>query len=321
VVHSPLLALVLASTISALMNKFSRGPYVCTIALLLCACASHQTPTTTSAPTGASANAPISGANAGNGDNSNVNAKLTAVLAGPQRTPDERARDVYRHPRETLEFFGIQPGMHVVELSAGRGWYTAVLAPLLGEKGALTVTAADPNGPADSEGTKNAKVLAERIGADQGTFGNVLLRVVDWNLPNASLGPDASADMVLTFRNWHGWIRDGVLTTVLEATRRVLKSGGVFGVVEHRGKPDGSVDPKVIGETGYVPESLVIRVAEAAGFKLVAKSEINANPNDAKDYPKGVWTLPPTLRQGDLDREKYLRIGESDRMTLRFVKL
>jgi predicted methyltransferase len=271
-------------------------------------------------PNGVGAGVTASGGNTGTDANGDVSAKLTAVLAGPQRTPDERARDVYRHPRETLEFFGIQPGMHVVELAAGRGWYTAVLAPLLGEKGALTVTVADPNGPADSEGTKNAKALADRISADQGTYGNVLLRVVDWNLTNASLGPDASADMVLTFRNWHGWVHDGVVTTVLEATRRVLKSGGVFGVVEHRGKPDGSVDPKVIGETGYVPESMVIRVAEAAGFKLAAKSEINANPNDTKDYPKGVWSLPPTLRLGDVDREKYLRIGESDRMTLRFVK-
>jgi predicted methyltransferase len=182
------------------------------------------------------------------------------------------------------------------------------------------VTIADPSGPPDSEGTKNTKALGERISSDQASFGNVLLRVVDWNLTNASLGADASADMVLTFRNWHGWVRDGVVDTVLAATQRVLKSGGIFGVVEHRAKPDGSIDPKTIGDGGYVPESMVVRAAESAGFKLAAKSEINANPNDTKDYPKGVWTLPPTLRLGDVDREKYLRIGESDRMTLRFVK-
>jgi predicted methyltransferase len=281
------------------------------------ACASQQTTASTPTPgNGAAASTTNTTPNTA----SAIDAKLLAVLAGPQRTPEERARDIYRHPRETLEFFGIEENMHVVELSAGRGWYTAILAPLLGPKGSLTATVADPNGPADSEGAKNSKALAQRISSDQSTFGNVLLRVVDWNLTNVSLGPDGSADQVLTFRNWHGWVRDGVLDNVLAAAKRVLKPGGVLGVVEHRAAPDGSVDPKVIGSMGYVPETLVVRAAETAGFKLVGRSEVNANPNDTKDYPKGVWTLPPTYALADVDREKYSKIGESDRMTLKFVK-
>ena len=277
----------------------------------LVACASHQSSART--PAGPSDMAAAHGG-------SPIDAKLTSVLAGSQRTAEERARDVYRHPRETLEFFGVQEKMTVIELSAGRGWYTAVLAPLLGPSGALTVTAADPNGPADSEGTKNAKFLAERLGRDPATFGNVTIRTVDWSQKGVSLGPDSSADMVVTFRNWHGWVNAGVIDNVLSAALRVLKPGGVLGVEEHRAKPDGSGDPKVIGESGYVPESAVLRAAEAAGFRFVAKSEVNANPLDTKDYPKGVWTLPPTLRLGDVDREKYVRIGESDRMTLKFIK-
>jgi len=277
----------------------------------LMACAGNQTSSSTPA-------APSDATTARGG--SAIDARLTSVLAGPQRTAEERARDIYRHPRETLEFFGIQEKLTVVELSAGRGWYTAILAPLLGPSGALTVTAADPNGPADSEGTKNAKFLAERLGRDPATFGNVVIRTVDWSQRGASLGPDSSADMVVTFRNWHGWVNAGVLDNVLSAALRVLKPGGVLGVEEHRASANGSSDPKVIGETGYVPESTVIAAAEGAGFKFVAKSEVNANPKDTKDYPKGVWTLPPTLRLGDVEREKYVRIGESDRMTLKFIK-
>jgi predicted methyltransferase len=210
--------------------------------------------------------------------------------------------------------------MKVVELSAGKGWYTAVLAPLLSPNGALTVTGADPNGPSESEGTKNAKELAARLSGDPTSFSKVAVLVTDWKNPSTSLGPDGSADSVLTFRNLHGWISNGVADTVLGASFRVLKHGGIFGVEEHRAKPEGSADPKVIGETGYVPEGYVIKIAENAGFKLASKSEINSNPKDTKDYPKGVWTLPPTLKLGDVEREKYLAIGESDRMTLKFVK-
>lgn len=247
-------------------------------------------------------------------------AKLATVLTGAQRTAEERARDNYRHPRETLEFFGVRENMTVVELSASKGWYTAILGPLLNEKGKLLVTNADPNGPADSEGTKNAKQLIERISKDPSSFSKVSTIVTNWKKEAASLGPDGSADMVLTFRNLHGWIANGVADKVLAASFKVLKSGGILGVEEHRAKPDASSDPKVIGETGYVPEALVVQLAQKAGFKLAGASEINANPKDTKDYPKGVWTLPPTLELGDKDKDKYLAIGESDRMTLKFVK-
>jgi predicted methyltransferase len=249
-----------------------------------------------------------------------IDSKLTTVLAGTQRTEQERARDRYRHPRETLEFLGLADNMTVVELNAGQGWYTAILGPLLSSQGKLTTTGADPNGPPDSEGTKNARKFAERLSQDPTNFGKISTLVVDWKKSDASLGPDASADMVITFRNLHGWIRDGVFDNVLAACFRVLKSGGTFGIEEHRANANASTDPKVIGETGYVTEAYAIELVEKAGFKLTGKSEINANPKDTRDYPKGVWTLPPTLRLGDVDRDKYLAIGESDRMTLKFTK-
>ena len=247
-------------------------------------------------------------------------AKLATVLTGPQRTSEERARDVYRHPRETLEFFGVRENMTIVELSASKGWYTAILGPLVNGKGKLLVTSADPNGPADSEGTKNAKSLLERISKDQATFGNVSTIVTNWKKDEVSLGPDGSADMVLTFRNLHGYISNGIIDKVLAASFKVLKPGGILGVEEHRAKPDASTDPKAIGDTGYVPEALAVKLAEKAGFKLAGASEVNANPKDTKDYPKGVWTLPPTLELKDQDKDKYMAIGESDRMTLKFVK-
>lgn len=249
-----------------------------------------------------------------------TDAKLVQVIAGSQRPEAERARDVSRHPRETLEFFGIADNMKVVELSAGKGWYTAILGPFLNPNGELTATTADPNGPPDNEGTKNALEFATRLSNDRASFAKVTPLVVDWKNGDVKLGPDGSEDMVLTFRNLHGWVRDGLADKVMAASFRVLKSGGVLGIEEHRAKADGSTDPKVIGDSGYVPEALVIKLAEGAGFKLAGKSEINANPKDTKDYPKGVWTLPPTLRLGDADREKYVAIGESDRMTLKFVK-
>jgi predicted methyltransferase len=242
------------------------------------------------------------------------------VLAGPQRTEVERARDKYRHPRETLEFFGIRDDMSVIELSASTGWYTSILGPLLTERGKLTVTTADVNGPPEAESTQNAKKLAERFAKDAASFGKVQTRVVKWKEEGPSLGPDESADMVVTFRNLHGWISAGVMDKVFAASFRVLKHGGILGVTEHRAKADAPHDPKAIGDTGYTPEAYAILLAEKAGFKLAEKSEINANPKDTKDYPKGVWTLPPTFELGAVDREKYIAIGESDRMTLKFVK-
>jgi predicted methyltransferase len=249
-----------------------------------------------------------------------VDAKIRASLAGSQRTDAEKARDVYRHPRETLEFFGLRDDMNVVELNAGEGWYTSVLAPVLAEHGKLTVTTADPNGPADSEMTKYAQGLMARFAKDPAAFGKVSPLVVKWKGDAVSLGPDGSADMVLTFRNAHNWLGAGLFDKVLAATFKVLKPGGVLGITDHRANAGGPTDVKTIDDTGYVPEAFVIQQVEAAGFKLAGKSEINANPKDTKDYPKGVWTLPPTYELKDVDRAKYQAIGESDRMTLKFVR-
>jgi predicted methyltransferase len=249
-----------------------------------------------------------------------VDAKIRASLAGPQRLDAEKARDVSRHPRETLEFFGLRDEMNVVELNAGEGWYTAVLAPVLAEHGKLTVTTSDPNGSPDNESTQYAKKLYDRFAKDPATFGKVSPIVVKWKGDAVSLGPDGSADMVLTFRNAHNWLGAGLFDKVLAATFKVLKPGGVLGITDHRANAGGPTDAKTIDDTGYVPEAFVIQQVEAAGFKLAGKSEINANPKDTKDYPKGVWTLPPTYELKDVDRAKYQAIGESDRMTLRFVK-
>jgi predicted methyltransferase len=246
-----------------------------------------------------------------------TDAKLRAVIASSDRPQEEVARDKYRHPLETLEFFGVRDDMTLVELWPGNGWYTAILAPLLAEKGKLVVTNGDPNGPAADHGTQMAKQYAARLTAKPDDFAKVEVHVIH---PPAdlSLGPDGSADAVLTFRNVHNWMTAGIADQVFAAAFRVLKPGGVLGIEEHRAKADA--DPKKVADTGYVPEQLVIDLAEKAGFRLEARSEINANPNDTKDYPKGVWTLPPVLRLGDQDRAKYEAIGESDRMTLRFRK-
>jgi predicted methyltransferase len=248
-----------------------------------------------------------------------VDAKLTASLAGPQRTEAERARDVYRHPHETLAFFGLRDDMSVVELTPGEGWYTAVLAPVLAERGKFSVTIADPNGPADFDATKGARALLARFRSDPNSFGHVRTIVVNWH-QDATLGPDRSADMVLTFRNAHNWLGVEIFDKVLAAIFKVLKPGGILGLTDHRANPGGPTDAKAIGDTGYVPEAYLIQQVEAAGFKLAATSEINANPKDTKDYPSGVWTLPPTYVLGDADRGRYASIGESDRMTLKFVR-
>ena len=248
-----------------------------------------------------------------------TDAKLRTSLAGPQRTDREKARDVYRHPLQTLEFFGLHDDMTVVEISPGGGWYTAVLAPVLRDRGKLFVAGGDPNGDPKSEGTQNAKELWARFQATPAAFDKVQPIVVKEDAPWA-FGPPESADMVLTFRNFHNWVGGPMVDKVLGAALAVLKHGGVLGLVDHRAKPGTTADPKVIDATGYVPQGYVIDAVEKAGFKWVGHTEVNANPKDTKDYPKGVWTLPPSYELGGTDHAKYEAIGESDRMTLRFLK-
>jgi predicted methyltransferase len=242
--------------------------------------------------------------------------KLEAAIADPRRPEAERARDGQRHPRETLEFFGVREDQRVIELWPGGGWYTAILAPALAERGHLTITSFDPNGPPDAYGTKSAKNLRARLDAAPEIFGKVEVVIV--RPPQEIPLGDGKADVILTFRNFHNWIQGGFDDAILAASFRALKPGGTLGIVEHRA-PEGA-DPAAAPKTGYVPESYVVARAQAAGFVLAGKSEINANPRDTKDHPEGVWTLPPVLRLGDKDREKYVAIGESDRMTLKFTK-
>jgi predicted methyltransferase len=245
-----------------------------------------------------------------------THAALLAAVLSTDRPAEERGRDAARHPVETLEFFGIRRDMSVVELWAGGGWYSAILAPLLAERGRYIATNFDPNGP-ESGYTNMGRAFDKRIKSRPAFFAKAEVHFM--HLPDDfALGPDGSADLVLTFRNFHNWLRDGVAERIVVASFRALKPGGVFGVVEHRARPDA--DPQTVWKTGYVPEALVRRICEGAGFKLASASEVNANPKDTKNWPSGVWTLPPTLAMGDVDRAKYAAIGESDRMTLRFVR-
>ena len=238
---------------------------------------------------------------------------LDAAIAGPHRSEENRARDRYRHPRETLEFFGIQPGMTVVELSPGAGWYSEILAPYLAPEGRLVAGVPAASGP----GARYRQRFVDRTERAPELFANVTLGTLAAP-DNIELGAPGSADAVLTFRNTHNWAMRQQEGAVYQAAFRVLKPGGVFGVVQHRARPE--TDPAETAPSGYVSEAHVIATAEAAGFVLEDRSDINANPNDTTDHPEGVWTLPPILRLGDQDRERYLAIGESDRMTLRFRK-
>ncbi|MCW8126320.1 class I SAM-dependent methyltransferase [Microbulbifer halophilus] len=241
---------------------------------------------------------------------------LGSVIAGPQRTEEYAARDQYRHPQQTLEFFGIEPGMTVVEIAPGGGWYTEILAPYLREEGTF-YAAHFPEGTDSDYYQRSLAGFKKKVAADKASYG-ALQRTEFDPASGATVAPAGSADAVLTFRNVHNWMRGENEQKAFNQFFAALKPGGVLGVVEHRAKPGTSREDMI--ESGYVTQEHVIEVAEKAGFELEDTSEINANPKDTADHPKGVWTLPPTLRLGDQDREKYLAIGESDRMTLRFRK-
>ena len=240
------------------------------------------------------------------------------AMWGGHRSESNMQRNRYRHPVGTLEFFGLGQGMSVLEIWPGGGWYTEILAPVLRYKGQFIIATWDP----EVEGQPNyryelPKAMAATFAANPEVYDQVETHF--YSPPeSASLGDPESVDMVLTFRNTHGWISSGQAQDVYNEFARVLVPGGVLGVVQHRA-PDGS-DPDKMAKMGYVSEETVIAIAEKAGLVLEARSEINANPLDTKDYEKGVWTLPPGFAMGDTDREKYAAIGESDRMTLRFRK-
>jgi predicted methyltransferase len=240
---------------------------------------------------------------------------LSAILAGDQRSAENRARDAYRHPKETLLFFGIRPEMRVLEVWPEPGWYTEVIAPLLRDKGKYyaALIAADP---ASRYNTARLDKYREKLGARPDLYDRVT--VVTFPADGGDAVPPATVDMVLTFRNIHNWMSHDVASQAFATMYRALRPGGVLGVVEHRGNPALPQDSQA--KSGYVNEDYAVKLIEAQGFRLVAKSEVNANPRDTKDYEQGVWTLPPNYRLGDKDHDKYAAIGESDRFTLRFVK-
>lgn len=239
-------------------------------------------------------------------DDSSTAAELQAAIAGPQRSEANKARDRYRHPLQTLTFFGIKPSMTVVEIWPGNGWYTEILAPFLKDRGKLYEAVG---------GGAGAKAFEEKLKADPAVYGKVIVTVLQPPAETA-IAPAGTADMILTFRNVHDWLPRGNAADYFEAFYRALKPGGTLGITDHRADPSQPQDPNA--KNGYVRQDYMIKLAEQAGFKLAGASEINANPKDPRSQP--VWDLPPTLRMGQKDRAKYLAIGESDRMTLKFTK-
>ena len=242
---------------------------------------------------------------------------IEKAVVSEHRTEKNKARDEYRHPAETLDFFGIKQDMQVLEILPGRGWYTDILAPILKDKGQLTVASFGANHPNEYLRGIHEK-FEQYLDSKNDVFANVKTVVFE-DKGYLNDVNDNSQDMIVTFRNTHNWIRYGGIEEAFKAFYRVLKKGGVLGIVQHRAN-EGD-DAKVSAENGYVPETYLIKLIESYGFELVEKSEINANAKDTKNHPKGVWTLPPSYRLKDVDKEKYTAIGESDRMTLRFVKL
>lgn len=243
-------------------------------------------------------------------------ALLDAAINGDQRPAEDKARDEWRHPKETLEFFGVKPDMTVVEIWPGGGWYTRILAPYLHSGGGAYYAAQVD--PASNERAAAAVDRFKEAFGDKDVYGDVHVTA----LGAGDITPEGTADAVLTFRNVHNWLSGGTADANFAAFYKALKPGGVLGVVEHRADEAGE------DGAGYVKVSTVRKLAENAGFEFVAESEINANPADTKDHPFGVWTLAPVRRSSqspgdapaDFDRAKYDAIGESDRMTLKFVK-
>lgn len=250
-------------------------------------------------------------------------ATLQAAAAGAWRPDAEKARDQYRHPVETLAFFGVAPNHTVIEITPGGGWYTRVIAPYLKQGGGKYIAAGyDPNS-ADARVKARAEQFAAQF-ADKEVFGDI--QFAPWGPAAAEVAPANSVDVILTFRNIHNWMGSGFDKKAFELAFAALKPGGVFGVVEHRLPANREQDPR--GTTGYVHEEYAKQLAAAAGFEFVGASDVNNNPKDTADHPFGVWTLPPVSRTSafgqpdnpQFDRSKFDAIGESDRFTLKFRK-
>ncbi len=240
---------------------------------------------------------------------------LVKTLARGHRDPHNVARDPYRHPLETLEFFGLQRGMHVVEITPAPGYFTELLAPVLKNRGRYIAATWDESVPDQPSYRADLNREFEIKMRPRKHYGHV--QIVKFDPRKPKFGETGSADMVLSFRNAHNWIEEGTAPAYFRAAADVLKSGGVLGIVDHRAPEGAPTD----GSKGYVTEEQIIELAVTAGFVLADRSEVNANPKDTKDHPEGVWTLPPSYALGATDRDKYTAIGESDRMTLKFLRL
>ena len=242
---------------------------------------------------------------------------LDAAIAGSHRSEANKQRDQYRHPKQTLMFFGLRPDMTVVEITPGGGWYTEILAPVLHDRGkyyaaALRITDNSPSYFKNMDANYRAK-----LNSNPAVYGNVTL--VHFDPASPEFAPAGSADLVVTFRNVHNWAQAGSAEAMFRGFAAALAPGGYLGVVEHRAKPGTPFEQQV--KSGYMTEEYVIGLARKAGFSLVEAKEINANPKDTKDHPGGVWNLLPNLRNvPEADKAKTRAIGESDRMTLLFVK-
>jgi len=245
---------------------------------------------------------------------------LDAAIAGEHRSAENKARDAFRRPKETLAFFGFRSDMTVVEIWPGGGWYTEILAPALKGSGKLYAAQYTVN-PKYGYQRRYFGAFLSKLGETPKLFRDVEITALDFPY-ELSIAPAASADMVLTFRNAHNWVNPGygeqAAPLAFKVMFDVLKPGGVLGIVDHRWPDPATEDPNA--DNGYVSEDRIIALATAAGFELAARSDMNRNSKDDHEHPEGVWTLPPSLALGDEDREQYLAIGESDRMTLKFVK-
>ena len=249
-----------------------------------------------------------------------TSAALDAAIAGDHRNEANKARDKVRRPKETLAFFGFRSDMTVVEIWPGGGWYTEILAPALKDSGKLYAAQYTVN-PSYGYQRRYFGSFLSKLGENPDIYRDVEITTLDFPYALA-IAPPGTADMVLTFRNAHNWVNPGYGTHAAALSFKtmfdVLKPGGVLGVVDHRWHDPKTEDPNA--DNGYISEERIIKLAQAAGFELAARSDMNRNAKDNHEHPEGVWTLPPSLALGDQDREKYVTIGESDRMTLKFVK-
>jgi predicted methyltransferase len=238
---------------------------------------------------------------------------LVSAVGSSARSANHVARDATRHPVEELTFLGLAPSLNVVELWPGGGYWTDILGPYLAPAGHYTIALPAPGNAEEDAGVKRFRA---RMAAEKDRLGTV--HESSLGAGHFDIAPAASADLVLTFRNLHNWMDDGYAEEALAACFKALKPGGILGIEEHRGRNDQPQDPKA--KSGYVRQDYTIALAKKAGFVFVAASEVDANPRDTKDWVDGVWTLPPTLSQGEKDRARYIAVGEADNYVLKFRK-